>query len=1228
MSRDANRLVDYFVVCGLGPELRSAEGPKGYHGTSAIYIPALLDQYPPASVSSSEVPPLPPQIELCVMPMGVSLYSTGLSASDESSFPRSYPIVLTAGDGSKCYVSCVAFRDPIEDDVAEAYGIPANYYADKCICIVSRAPCFQVFRDTLEELHRSCFSSSGCSKAIWDIVKYICTDIPLPTPGRSLVLFAVEGSLLSVEIAPNIGLPHASMSFQPLVQSLDVDNIIFLFTAILLERRVLMRANKLSLLTMVAEAVCHLLFPMKWQHVYIPVLPCGEGVNYIGAPTPYLMGLHSSVDTSGEIMDGVVVVDLDKNRILSPEVVPEIPEPEIDSLRAGLLQLICPSLAYLDRAHRSRTYSDEETSRLGFKPWGQDHDRELRLIFLKFFANVLSGYRDFVVRDFVGSPSSLSANVFNTKAFLKKRTRTTNRPVEPMLEEFLSSQGFANFLARGDERAQEGMNIVDTVQDAIANGQNILYLLSGDVTDMEILTVSESASQGSVTRARHCYDRFPTNLRSPKQEEERQALLAAAGANFGVAAQPALSSPVDMPRMEVVKERVAEREIMVLDIKTKLLGLWRRLLMSESDDDPLLSSEYGTLLALIESDAEGIGGCGFVECIREHINSGWNGNVSGEQFIAVKELMKTTVSRATSRNDLSTVQDCLNLSSKIYWKENGSVPDYVERHLGVLPVWDELRFWEGYFETIMDKSADKSGNYAALVMEQLTVLAQHMAGLGLPDAEAWYMLEVIALKNNLRAKQLIKLRGLLALVKQINQSYWGQLPGRPQLSSFHTLEARKPEREPEPGEQVDDTQVSEAAGRSWVSSMFARDKPTLSKSVSKHARSQSEVPIREGQAAVQNFKSARQKIPDVPAPPPKRGSSGVRLLKGHKASVTALYAGTADEKGDNSKGDFDDARFFISGSADCLVKIWDPRSRGNELRATFIGHTGAVRAISADRVRVVSGSDDLRVLVWDKATVKLLEELKGHDSKVSSVRMLSGERVLTSSHDGTVKMWDVRTHNSVATVARDTSAVLCMDYDDSTGVLVAAGTQGEVHVSDVRAGKLRHRLTGHTNWIRSLRLVGDTIITGSDDWTARVWSVSQGSCDAVLACHAGSITCVEHSAVNSGIITGSADGTVRIWERHDGELLCVKVLGVHSSTILAVKAGEKCLAVGAADNSLSLCHRATNAMSSSSMAEWQLLRTSPRSAALVRSVAADVERGRVCTGARNGFIRLWEPLGG
>ena len=55
---------------------------------------------------------------------------------------------------------------------------------------------------------------------------------------------------------------------------------------------------------------------------------------------------------------------------------------------------------------------------------------------------------------------------------------------------------------------------------------------------------------------------------------------------------------------------------------------------------------------------------------------------------------------------------------------------------------------------------------------------------------------------------------------------------------------------------------------------------------------------------------------------------------------------------------------------------------------------------------------------------------------------------------------------------------------------------------------------------RSLRMVENTIVTGSDDWTARVWSVSNGACETVLACHSGAVTNVEYCPADKGIVTG------------------------------------------------------------------------------------------------------------
>ncbi|KAH7296013.1 hypothetical protein KP509_26G004000 [Ceratopteris richardii] len=888
------RAFEYFVVCGLGPDLRTMEGRSGFHGFDYLYMPSLLDQFPPTA--SSGVAELPPQLPPCVMPAGVEFYSSGPIMGDDSSQPRSYPIILTDGDGSKIYVSCVAFRDPVDDDVAQAYRIPSNTYVDKCICIVSHTPCFQVFRETLEELHRLCFSSSGSSKLLWDIIAHVVLNVPLPTPGGGLVLFSIENHLLSIEVPSKDDLPQADLSFQPLIQCLDVDNVIRLFTAVLLERHVLLRASKYSLLTLVAESICHLLYPIKWQHVFIPVLFYG-GVDYLEAPTPYMMGLHSSVDISHLRLDGVAVVDLDHNTIVLGDEIPSIPEPELGQLRADLVDLIYPNLADMDRMQESAGVVRESRSFRANKAWSSTHDTELRLIFLKFFATILSGYRDFV--------ENTAVNVFNKEAFLRKRSRITGVPPDPAIDQFLSSQGFLEFLEKGYGSSSAGQNLMDKLQQAMSKCQNSSVILPDPAVERNILTVSDYSSQEIASGGKYHHDRFPSRPRTHEQQEERKRILDTANAAIDHS-MPHSPSPGPAQAGQSMdglspSEIAAERERMVLDIKVKLQRLWQRLLELGPTGDPLGSFEYGTILALIESDAEGIGGSGFIECIGEHMNSGWNGDLSEEQFIAVKELMKTTISRAISRNDMITVRAALEFSAVVWRKDVGSVTDYIQRHLYVLPIWDEFRFWDEYFDRLMDSVADKSGNFANLVSEQLVVVAQHMAGLGLPDAEAWCILETTAKKYNLGSKQLIKLRGLLAYMQQVRVAYWGPNPVRSKISTPPITSQSQVRTEDVPPQPVEAT----GATRSWLQSVFTRDKPTAPSRTSR-------VPAESNVLAMnENIQNIQQPNVDGAHVAQKRGPSSIRTLRGHKKAVTVLHAVTKAECGEYGVDD-DEAGFFIS----------------------------------------------------------------------------------------------------------------------------------------------------------------------------------------------------------------------------------------------------------------------------------------------------------------------------
>ena len=58
-------------------------------------------------------------------------------------------------------------------------------------------------------------------------------------------------------------------------EALDLHNLVALVRAVLLERQVLLVSSQLSLLTAAAEVVAALIYPFRWCHTAIPVMPKG-----------------------------------------------------------------------------------------------------------------------------------------------------------------------------------------------------------------------------------------------------------------------------------------------------------------------------------------------------------------------------------------------------------------------------------------------------------------------------------------------------------------------------------------------------------------------------------------------------------------------------------------------------------------------------------------------------------------------------------------------------------------------------------------------------------------------------------------------------------------------------------------------------------------------------------------------------------------------------------------
>ena len=96
------------------------------------------------------------------------------------------------------------------------------------------------------------------------------------------------------------------------------------------------------------------------------------------------------------------------------------------------------------------------------------------------------------------------------------------------------------------------------------------------------------------------------------------------------------------------------------------------------------------------------------------------------------------------------------------------------------------------------------------------------------------------------------------------------------------------------------------------------------------------------------------------------------------------------------------------------------------------GHTNQVNSVacSADGTRIVSGSGDSTVKVWDAGSGEEILTLRGHAGPVTSVAFSAdGVWIASGSFDNTVKVWNAVTGRDALTLQGPClSDALCQSY--------------------------------------------------------------------------------------------------------------------------------------------------------------------------------------------------------
>lgn len=246
---------------------------------------------------------------------------------------------------------------------------------------------------------------------------------------------------------------------------------------------------------------------------------------------------------------------------------------------------------------------------------------------------------------------------------------------------------------------------------------------------------------------------------------------------------------------------------------------------------------------------------------------------------------------------------------------------------------------------------------------------------------------------------------------------------------------------------------------------------------------------------------------------------------------------------------------IITGSDDTFIQVYDTKT--GELRKKLSGHEGGVWALHYVGNTLVSGSTDRSVRVWDIERGLCTHIFWGHTSTVRCLQILmpteveeNGQRniypkvplIITGSRDSQLRVWKLP-------ASRDPKYMPHLPPS-----------------SENDCPYLIRSLVGHSHSVRAIAAHGDILVSGSYDMMVKVWRISTGENLHTLQGHTQKVYSVVLDLKRNRCISGSMDSNVRIWDLTSGQ--CLHVLEGHTLLVGLLDLKQERLVSAAADGTL------------------------------------------------------------
>lgn len=375
-------LVDYFVVIELVTDTRDRSNTLYSDATSVTstsdgqlprYKPIVVDRYP---LEDNHDHPLEPGTADFALPLDDR--PVGVNDDRERAV---YTFVLTNSARELTFGTTLRFYEP---------RTPQGDFMPKALCILSShqwlTPFFESFLLNLHHLTTYRILTLHIEHYIQRFVDRVSLPPPgsllryesdatfviigqdgqaITSPTRSTRRLSLERSknneflaldTLHINRAPDGTLPASVDSdFETLVSCLDFSNILLILNAIVLDSKLMFHSKDIGKLTSCLEALCALMLPFDWHHVYVPITP--DHPDFLQMLNediimPFMFGLHTDtyqkVSKTSTGLAEVFIVDLDRNEVECPESMeePVVPFPRYLIIRtvASMKEIVPPSL--------------------------------------------------------------------------------------------------------------------------------------------------------------------------------------------------------------------------------------------------------------------------------------------------------------------------------------------------------------------------------------------------------------------------------------------------------------------------------------------------------------------------------------------------------------------------------------------------------------------------------------------------------------------------------------------------------------------------------------------------------------------------------------------------------------------------------------------------------------------------------------------------------------------